>query len=100
MNVFRKYFRLLIPIFFATLWILYVLPFMAPDSPLYLVALRTHFLIPCEGAWWMNLTFVQNWLYWDNSYSTSKCYPYVAAGSITKDIDSRLEIFTQSESYC
>lgn len=99
-NIFRKYFRLLIPLLFATLWILYVLPFMAPHSPVYLVALRTQFLIPCEGAWWMNLTFIQNWLYWDNTYRTSKCYPYVTEGSITKDIDQRLEILTQEESFC
>ena len=39
-NVFRKFFRLFVPIFFATLFILYALPFLS-DGPIYLVALRT-----------------------------------------------------------
>ena len=60
----RKLFRLLVPILFISHGILYILPFLS-EGPLYLVALRNQFLIPCEAGWYLNLTFIQNFLYWD-----------------------------------
>jgi hypothetical protein len=56
-TVIRKYIRLLVPITFATLGIKYIMLFLS-DGPIYLVALKDHFLTPCEGSWFLNLIFV------------------------------------------
>ena len=45
-NIVRKYIRLLVPVLFAIVCILFALPFMS-SGPIYLVALKDQFLIPC-----------------------------------------------------
>ena len=67
-RVFRKYIRLLVPITFATLGIKYIMPFMG-DGPIYLVSIKETLLIPCEGSWFLNLLFVQNFMFWNDRYN-------------------------------
>jgi hypothetical protein len=75
-SVFRKYIRLLVPITFATFGIQYIIPFMG-DGPIYLVSIKDILLIPCQGSWFLNLLFVQNWMFWNENYNCNTCHPYV-----------------------
>ena len=75
-NVFRRYLRFLVPIIFATLGIKYIMPFMG-EGPIYLVSLKDQLMIPCEGSWFLNLLFVQNLMFWKDSYDCNSCHPYI-----------------------
>jgi hypothetical protein len=75
-NIVRKYIRLIIPLLFAVLSIRFILPFLS-DGPIYLVAIKQQFLIPCEGTWLLNLTLFQNLLHWSEIYDCSSCHPFI-----------------------
>ena len=76
-TIIRKYIRLLVPIAFATLGIKYIVPFLS-NGPIYLVVLKDQLLTPCEGSWFLNLVFLQNFMFWDRGYNCESCYPYIS----------------------
>lgn len=55
------------------------MPFMS-DGPLYFIALRTFFMIPCEGSWYLNITLFSNILLWPRTYDKNTCFPYTGDG--------------------
>ncbi|CDW84312.1 UNKNOWN [Stylonychia lemnae] len=97
-RIFRRYLRFFIPLLFTTLSILYVLPFLS-SGPIYLVAFRYVFQIPCEGSWYLNFLFVQNLMYWTTDYDKSKCYPYFTDGVLATD-ESQAQVTKISDSSC
>ena len=84
-TVIRKYIRLFVPMLFAVLGIRFILPFVS-DGPIFLVSLQNQFLIPCEGTWLLNLTFLQNYFEWGSKYDSSTCFPFSSdSGAINPD---------------
>jgi hypothetical protein len=84
-TIFRKYLRLLVPVLFASCCIAFALPFLS-EGPIYLVALKEHFLVPCEGTWFLSFTFLQNMMHWRDTYDCNTCKPY-----ILDDIEGRCQ---------
>ena len=76
-TIVRKYIRLFVPLLFASLGMLYVLPFLS-DGPIYYTGYRAIFGIPCEGGWYFNLFLIQNWLYFKMDYNKETCYPFIS----------------------
>ena len=86
LNILRKYFRLVVPVSIGIFSILYILPFVS-DGPVYLAALKTQFLIACEGSWFIGFGLFQNLYYWpdNNQYDKGTCLPYVTKEGVLND---------------
>eukprot|EP00347_Sterkiella_histriomuscorum_P019162 403342707 len=83
-RAFRKIFRLFVPLLFATLAMLYILPFLS-SGPIYLISYRQFFQTPCEDSWYFNVLFTQNLLFWGTTYDENSCYPFITDGALQID---------------
>jgi hypothetical protein len=78
-GIIKKYTRYLVPFTCGIMIIMYVLPFIG-EGPIYLVALKTQFMISCESSWFYGFLHISNLYPWPQRQATfdkDTCTPYV-----------------------
>ena len=80
-GIFRKFLRYVLTTMWGLLVIFFFLPYLG-SGPLYLTALKTQFLIACEGSWFYSILLVQPFYPFANTTSYEQnddniCFPYV-----------------------